>query len=62
MPAWNNARMWATGKPQPLAWLPGWPKWACSAASVGHGERRAVDQEDAMAATRDPAISVAGDQ
>ena len=35
MPAWNSARMWATGKPQPLAWLPGWPKWACSAGVSG---------------------------
>ena len=31
VPAWNNARIWATGKPQPVAWLPGWPKWARSA-------------------------------
>ena len=35
VPAWNSARMWATGKPQPLAWLPGWPKWACSAGVSG---------------------------
>ena len=50
VPAWNKASRWATGKPHPLAWLPGWPKWDCNAGGVGHGERRAVDQEGAMAA------------
>ena len=35
VPAWNSARMWATGKPHPLAWLPGWPKWACNAGVSG---------------------------
>ena len=35
VPAWNKARRWATGKPQPLAWLPGWPKWSCSAGVSG---------------------------
>ena len=35
VPAWKRARRWATGKPQPLAWLPGCPKWACNAGVSG---------------------------
>ena len=36
VPAWNRARMWATGKPQP-GLLPGsgWPKWAWSSGVSG---------------------------
>ncbi len=35
VPEWKKARRWAIGKPQPLAWSPGWPKWACSSGASG---------------------------
>ena len=49
MPAWNSARMWATGKPQPLAWCTGLAEVGLQLRGIGHGERRAVLQKCAMA-------------
>ncbi|MBX6315674.1 MAG: hypothetical protein IRY99_22580 [Isosphaeraceae bacterium] len=31
----NQRSHFATGKPQPFRWLPGWPKWCCNSGSSG---------------------------
>ena len=35
VPTWNNARRWATGKPQPGCWTLGWPKCSWSSGTSG---------------------------
>ena len=49
MAAWNRTIRWATGKPQPGRWLPGWPNSFCNSGVSGMEQARAVHDEDPMA-------------